>query len=85
MSESRPAPGLDDMLLLPEAAQWLRLNPRDLAAKTKGRNPTVPAFRLNQRVLRFHPRTIIAKMASDAGVPMETIAASFGMILKQAA
>lgn len=71
-------PNLDDLLTIEQAAQWLKLTPERLMAKTKGRTPQVPAFKINQRVIRFHPRTILAKLARDAGVSTETIAASFG-------
>jgi hypothetical protein len=82
---SRPAPQLDDMLSKEEAAEWLQLRPRDLMEKTKGTSPRIPAFKLNQRVIRFHPRTVIAKMAKDAGVKPEVIAAMFGIYLEKGA
>ena len=66
-----PAPGSDsgpratstfdlDGLYTPiEIAKWMRLSPRtvlDLARRGK-----IPTVRLNDRVLRFHPRTILSK------------------------
>lgn len=75
MSVTKPA-HLDDMLTLEECAAWLKLNARALAAKSKGRRASVPAIWLNSRVVRFHPRTIVAKFAAEAGVPFEVIAAS---------
>ena len=78
---NNPAPDLDDLLTTDEAAQWLKMSKRELLEKIKGRNPRIVCFGLNQRVLRFHPRTIISKMAADAGVKPETIAASFGLRL----
>jgi hypothetical protein len=68
---------LDDLLTLDEAAAWLRLNRRDLSEKSRGRRAVIPAIRVNRKVIRFHPRTILAKFAADAGVPLEVIAASY--------
>src|ERR1041385_7742306 len=69
-----PPIGLDDLLTLKECAAWMRMAPRELAGKSKGRNPTIPGFWINQRVVRFHPRTIIAKLAHDAGVAPAVVA-----------
>lgn len=78
-SPSASTVGLDDMLETDPAAKWLKMKPRELLLKSKGRNRKVPGFWINKRVVRFNPRTIIAKMASDAGVAPEIIAASFGI------
>ena len=72
------APHLDDLLNLDECAAWLRLNRRDLSEKSRGRKPAIPAMRINQKVIRYHPRTILAKFAADAGWPAEQIAAVYG-------
>ena len=76
-----PGATLDSLLTLEEAAAWLRQHPRILVTKTKGRRPKIPAFWENQRVVRFHPRTILAKLAADAGVPSEVVAASLAETL----
>ena len=68
---------LDDLLTLEECSAWFRLNKRDLAVKSRGKRPAVPGFWLNCKVVRFHPRTILAKLAHESGVPVEVIAASF--------
>lgn len=83
MSELTPrfVPHLDDLLTPGEAARWLGLSEQRLMLKTRGRNAPIPAFRVNQKVVRFHPRTILAKLARDAGVPFDVIAASYGMII----
>lgn len=73
-----PGATLDSLLTLQEAANWLGLHPRILASKIKGRRPHVPVWNPNQQIIRFHPRTILAKFAADAGVPLEVVAASFG-------
>ena len=73
------SPNLDAMLSLTEAAEWLGLHRRSLLKKVKGRKPIIPAFRLSRQEYRFHPRTIIAKLAADAGVDPEVIAASLGI------
>lgn len=70
---------LDDLLTAEECAGWLRLRKREILEKSKGRNPAIPGFWINQRVVRFHPRTILAKMAHDAGVSPEVIAASLAL------
>lgn len=72
-----PSPFLDEILETPEAAQWLKLNPRVLLAESQGENPKIPAIRINERVIRFNRRIILAKFAHDAGLPPEVIAAAF--------
>lgn len=77
-----PAPPefLDRVLLLSEAAAWLRMSERELAVKSRGgKKARIPGFWINQRVVRFHPRTVLAKMAADQGVPFEVIAAAFAV------
>ena len=57
--------------------KWLGITREVLInKKIKGRNPIIPPFRLGNREYKFHPRTIIAKLAKDAGVPFEVIATS---------
>ena len=58
---------LDEILTLEECATWLVLKPRDLLDKVRAGR--IPAIRLNKRVLRFHPRTVLLKL----GVPSEAI------------
>lgn len=74
---------LDSMLVPEQAAKWLQMKPATLLAKSKGWKAVIPAFRLNSKVVRYHPRTIIAKMAADAGVKAETIAASLGFKIEK--
>jgi hypothetical protein len=52
--------GIDlDALLTPfEAAQWLGIRERTLLDNV--RRKRIPCVRVNDRVLRFHPRTILA-------------------------
>ena len=80
-----PGATLDSFLTLSEAAEWLGQHPRVLVAKTKGRRPITPAFWENRRVVRFHPRTILAKLASDAGVSLEVVSASLAESLPKGA
>lgn len=68
---------LDDLLTLDECSRWFRLNKRDLARKSRGKRASIPGFWINCKVVRFHPRTILAKLAQESGVPPETIAAAF--------
>ena len=70
---------LDQMLDISGACVWLKMGRRQLLAKCVGRKPIIPVFRLSERSMRFHPRTIIAKLAADAGVSPEIIAASLNM------
>lgn len=67
---------LDRMLTVDEAAEWLRMSVPGLRLKCRGRKPAIPVFRLNARVWLFHPRTILAKLAADAGVEPEVLFAT---------
>ncbi|HEY3857359.1 MAG TPA: helix-turn-helix domain-containing protein [Verrucomicrobiae bacterium] len=69
-------PFIDQMLSLEAAAEWLGIHKRTLLKKCKGRHPVIPGFQISRQEYRFHPRTIIAHMAVEAGVPRETVAAS---------
>ncbi len=64
-AEKKVPKSLDEILTLEECASWLMLKPRDL--KEKVRAGRIPAIKLNQRVLRFHPRTVLLKL----GVPKD--------------
>jgi len=66
------------MLTSEQAAHWLGLSVHEVLAKSKGRNPKIAAYWLNRRLVRFHPRAIIAKMARDSGQPLEFVGAMFG-------
>jgi hypothetical protein len=48
---------LDQLLTPGEAALWLGLSQRVLLANV--RRKKIPAVRINDRVLRFHPRSIL--------------------------
>jgi hypothetical protein len=65
LAEKKVPQSLDEILTLEECASWLALKPRDL--KEKVRAGRIPAIKLNQRVLRFHPRTVLLKL----GVPKD--------------
>ena len=58
---------LDEILTLEECASWLGLRPRDLKAKVRAGR--IPAIKLNQRVFRFHPRTVLLRL----GVPKDAV------------
>lgn len=70
---------LDDFLSVEDAAAWLGISVKTLLKKSKGRAPVIPAFRVGHKTLRYHPRTIIAKLAKDSGVDHDVISASFGL------
>lgn len=72
-------PFLDAMLTREQAAAWLQMPVDELAKKSRGSNKTIPQFRPGHKTVRCHPRTIIAVMARDAGVPMAIIAASMNL------
>lgn len=74
-------PHLDAMLTPDQAAEWLQIPKRTLAQKSTGRRAEIPCFRPSPRFPRYHPRTIIAKLAQEAGVKPEIIAASLGINL----
>lgn len=73
-----PSPGLDDMISPEQCAAWLGISVRELHAKSQVSRPEIPAFRVGSQK-RFHPRTVLAVLASRAGVSSriikETIAA----------
>lgn len=72
-------PELDQLLETKDAAKWLGMRERDLRARSKGKRAKIPGFWINCQVVRFHPRTILAKLAADAGVDPEVIAASMNL------
>ena len=72
---------MDALLTLEEAAALWRLQPEALSAKSKGKRAQIPGIWLNQRLVRFHPRIMLAKAAYDAGVPVEVITAAFNIKL----
>jgi hypothetical protein len=67
---------LDKLLTLRECAEWLGLERHALSRRSSGKRAPIPAIRLSKRCVRFHPRTVLVKLAHDAGVPVEVIAAS---------
>lgn len=56
---------LDRFLTLEECAEWLKMSPVTLAAKSKGADATIPGVWINARVVRFHPRTVLERLASQ--------------------
>ena len=67
------------MLTTEQAADWLGLSERDLLKKSRGNRAAIPAFGLGHKTKRFHPRTIITRLAQQAGVSADSIAAGFGI------
>jgi len=67
---------LDRLLTAAECAAWLGLGRNTLARRSTGRRADIPAIRLGRDAVRFHPRMILAKFASDAGVSPAVISAS---------
>jgi hypothetical protein len=57
-----PVIDLDALCKLEEIAAWLRMSPKQVLENVRaGRLPVV---RINQRVFRFHPRTILGTKRS---------------------
>ncbi|HEV2330555.1 MAG TPA: hypothetical protein VGY56_17380 [Verrucomicrobiae bacterium] len=71
-----PKATMDEILDAPEAARWLKITPRMLLSESQGERAKIPGFWLNDRVVRFHRQIILAKLAHDAGLPPELIAAA---------
>jgi hypothetical protein len=66
---------LDEMLTPARAAKWLGISQRNLGEKN--RKGVIPAIRLGHKTIRYHPRTVITKLALDAGTSPKVIAAMF--------
>jgi hypothetical protein len=72
---NRYVPHLDEMLTPDQCAAWLGVTRRWLIENA---DKVVP-FRPGHKTTFYHPRTILAKLAFDAGVPLQIIAASYGV------
>lgn len=70
-------PFLDQMMETDEAANWLKMNSNKLLDQSKGRGALIPGFWFGDRMVRYNPRTIIAKLAHDAGLPYHVVASMF--------
>lgn len=71
---------LDRIVDATEMAMILKMRKRELLEHCKGRNPKIPAIRFNEKVLRFHVRSVLAKMAVDSGLSVELVGAMFSGI-----
>ena len=70
-SPNRYVPQLDEMLTPDECVAWLKADKlkepkRWLAENVK----TIVPFKPSRKVTLYHPRTILATMAFNAGVPL---------------
>ena len=78
---SQYAPHLDELLTPEQCIAWMKQTglkePRRWLQENAG---TIVPFRPSHKVTLYHPRTILAKMAFDAGVPLQIIAASYGVV-----
>jgi hypothetical protein len=50
-------PNQNDILTLEQCADWLKLSPREVSLKAKA--GIIPAYYINQRVIRFHVGTVL--------------------------
>jgi len=66
---------LDHHLTADECAKWLGISKAMLLSKCKGRRPSIPGFWLNQRVVRFHPRTVLHALQRQTGISDQAIEA----------
>lgn len=66
---------LDDFLKPDTAAKWLGISEQDLSRKY--RQGKIPGIKLGHRTVRYHPRTVITKLAMDSGVSPKVIATMF--------
>jgi hypothetical protein len=76
VSERYQIRSLDEMLDRELCASWLGLEVGWMARNT---DKIIP-FKPGHKTVKYHPRTVLAKMAFDAGVPLQLIAASYGVI-----
>jgi hypothetical protein len=74
------APALDDLINLEQVSAWLSISPQTVLQKSKGRNPEIPAVRIGARILRWHPRTLLAKWAIEGGLSDATVAVAFSQV-----
>ena len=58
---------LDSILTPKKCSQWLGITERTLLKNA--RSGKIPVIRLNERVLRFHPRTILAAKSANGPSP----------------
>jgi hypothetical protein len=64
VSEKQTIPvDLDRILSPQETADWMGCELRALLANVRKRR--IPVMRINQRVFRFHPRSILAALQGD--------------------
>jgi hypothetical protein len=75
-AQSRYVPHLDEMMTREQCASWLGVEPEWLKRNT---DKIVP-FKPGHKTVMYHPRTILAKLAFEAGVPLQIIAASYGTV-----
>ena len=61
---------LDELLTPEDCACWLRLEVEALLENVRLKR--IPVVRINQRVLRFHPRSILIAL----GIPRQTLPVS---------
>jgi hypothetical protein len=67
---------LDELLTVVECSQWLRMEEETLLENVRAGR--IPVVRINRRVLRFHPRSILLSL----GVPREALVPSANQIAK---
>lgn len=68
-----PFQSIDELISREKCAAWFGESERWVQENVKG-------FRPSHKCTVYHPRTILAKMAFDAGVPLQIIAASYGVV-----
>lgn len=70
---------LDALLTPSQCAKWFQQSERWLGENAD----KIIAFKPTRKVKVYHPRSVLSKMAFDAGIPVQLIAASFGIQQKE--
>ena len=79
-SPNHYVPDLDELLTPQQCVAWMKQGDlKDAERWLRENERTIVPFRPSHKVKLYHPRTILAKMAFDAGVPLQIIAASYGV------
>jgi len=79
MNESFQLHSIDELLTPGECVAWMKqTGMKDPERWLRENEGTIIPFRPSHKVKLYHPRTILAKMAFDSGVPLQLISASYG-------
>lgn len=74
---------IDRIITPQEMAVLIGVEPRQLCKYSQGRNPKIPAIRISAKVVRYHIRSVLAKLALDSGLSIELVGAMFGGVQRR--